>query len=416
MRRFLEVLAAAALSVALAGGALAQSVNSVPAGGASTTTAPAGKVAPEDLPPGQAAPGGIQGQNIFEVKPEVKRDASNDPGYLQQDNGQRNRVQPGNNAPMWRGVQGGMEGYSSLPKSEAPEAGVLIQAPVAYPGTRFVTAGEAWREVRNRWLIPYGGSLLLIVLLALAIFYFAKGPLGHHVMGNAPRRIERFTPFERAAHWANAIAFVCLGISGIVMAFGKFFLLPVIGHTLFGYLTYLLKNLHNFAGPLFAVSLVIVFLTFLRDNFPQKGDLRWLLRFGGMLSGNELPSHRFNAGEKVVFWIGVLLLGVVVVASGLVMDKLIPDLVYDRRTMQLAHMVHNVATVLMLVVFIGHIYIGTIGMRGAYTAMRRGWVDDAWAREHHVYWYEAIKAGRIPAQRSKPLSIVDERADNARPA
>jgi formate dehydrogenase subunit gamma len=417
MRRFLELLAAAALSTALAGGALAQSVTSVPAGGASTTT-PAGKVAPDDMPPAAApgaAPGGIQGQNIFEVKPEVKRDASSEPGYLDQTNGQRNRVQPGNNAPMWRGVQGGMEGYSSLPKSEAPEAGVLIQAPVAYPGTRYVTAGEAWRQVRNRWLIPYGGSLLVIVLLALAIFYFTKGPLGHEI-GDGPRRIERFTPFERATHWANAIAFVCLGVSGIVMAFGKFFLLPVIGQTLFGYLTYLLKNLHNFAGPLFAVSLVIIFLVFVRDNLPQKGDLHWLLRFGGMLGGKELPSHRFNAGEKVVFWIGVLLLGAVVVASGLVMDKLIPDLVYERRTMQIAHMVHNVSTVLMLVVFFGHIYIGTIGMRGAYTAMRRGTVDDAWAREHHAWWYEDIQAGRIPAQRSKPLIVVDDTADHVRPA
>jgi formate dehydrogenase subunit gamma len=416
MRRFLDFFAAAALTAALAGGAFAQSQGSAPAGGSSTTTAPAAKAVPEDLAPGQAAPGGIQGQTIFDVKPEVKRDASSEPGYDKQDNAQRNAVQPGNNAPMWRGVQGGMEGYSSLPKSQAPEAGVLIQAPVQYPGTRFVTAGEAWRQVRNHWIVPYGGSLLLIALAALALFYFAKGPLGHHQMGSAPRRIERFTPFERAAHWANAIAFVILGVSGIVMAFGKFFLLPVIGQTLFGYFTYILKNLHNFAGPLFAVSLAIIFVTFLRDNLPRKGDLRWLLRFGGMLGGKELPSHRFNAGEKVVFWGGVLFLGVIVIASGLVLDKLIPNLVYERQTMQIAEMVHAVAAVLMLALFFGHIYIGTVGMRGAYTAMRNGYVDEAWAREHHAYWYEDIKAGKIPARRSKPLTIVDDTAENARPA
>src|SRR3954470_6725803 len=190
MRRFLELAAAAALTAALAGGPSAHPQPPPPAGGGSTTTAPAAKVVPEDLAPGQAAPGGIQGQNIFDVKPEVKRDASSEPGYMEQNNGQRNRVQPGNNAPMWRGVQGGTEGYSSLPKSEAPEAGILIQAPVQYPGTRFVTAGQAWREVRNQWIIPYGGSLLLIVLLALGIFHFAKGPIGHHEMGAQPRRIE----------------------------------------------------------------------------------------------------------------------------------------------------------------------------------------------------------------------------------
>jgi formate dehydrogenase subunit gamma len=414
MSRFLEALAAGALTLAVAGGALAQSQTSTPAGGGSTATpggaAPAaGKLAPEDVPPGQGAGvPGIQGQNIFEVKPEVKRDASSDPGYLQQNNGQRNAVQPGNNAPMWRGVQGGHEGYSSLPKSEAPEAGVLIQQPVQYPGSRMTTAGQAWREVRNHWIIPYGGSLLLIVLVALGIFYFTRGPFGHATVESGPLRIERFTPFERAAHWVNATAFVVLGLSGIVMAFGKFFLLPVIGLTLFGYFTYLLKNLHNFFGPLFAVSLVVVIVTFIRDNFPQKGDLRWLLRLGGLLSGNELPSHRFNAMEKVVFWVGALLLGVIVVGSGLVMDKLIPNLVYERQTMQVTHMIHATAAALMLVILFVHIYVGTVGFRGAYTAMRRGYVNDAWAQEHHAYWYEDIKAGKVPTQRSKPLVVMEE--------
>jgi formate dehydrogenase subunit gamma len=414
MPRFLELLTAAALALAAAGGAVAQSQNSAPAGGGSTTTTAPAK-AGDDLPPPAGAGGGIQGQNIFEVKPEVKRDASSEPGYEKQTNGERNRVQPGNNAPMWRGVQGGMEGYSSLPKSEAPEAGVLIQGPVQYPGTRFVTAGEAWRQVRNNWIVPYGGALLVIVLLALGIFYFTKGPIGQHGPDTG-RKIERFTPFERAAHWANAIAFVALGISGIVMAFGKFFLLPVMGQTLFGYLTYFLKNIHNFAGPLFAVSLVIVFLVFLRDNWPQRGDLRWLLKGGGLLGGSEPPSHRFNAGEKFVFWGGVLVLGSIVVASGLVMDKLIPSLAYDRQTMQVAHMVHAVSTVLMLAMFFGHIYLGTVGMRGAYTAMRRGYVDETWAKEHHAYWYEDVKSGKVPAQRSKPLDLADDRSEIVRPA
>jgi formate dehydrogenase subunit gamma len=407
MRKFLDLLAAAVLTLAAAGGAWAQGSTSAPAGGASTTTTPA-RPATDDLPPPAAGSGGIQGQNIFDVKPEVKRDASNDPGYMQQNNGQRNRVQPGNNAPMWRGVQGGVEGYSSLPKSEAPEAGILIQGPVQYPGSRFVTAGEAWRQVRNGWIIPYGAALLAIAVLALAIFYFAKGPIGQHGPDTG-RKIERFTPFERAAHWSNAIAFSILAISGIVMAFGKFFLLPIIGQTLFGLLTYALKTMHNFVGPLFVVSLVIIFITFLRDNLPQRGDLRWILRMGGMFGGKEVPSHRFNAGEKGVFWGGVFALGIVVVASGLVMDKLVPSIDYVRGTMQVTHMVHATAAMLMMAVFIGHIYMGTIGMRGAYKAMRRGYVDETWAREHHEYWYDDIKAGKIPAERTKPaVNLVDD--------
>ena len=188
------------------------------------------------------------------------------------------------------------------------------------------------------------------------------------------------------------------------MAFGKFFLLPIMGGTLFGYFTYLLKNLHNFFGPLFAVSLLIVIVTFIKDEFPRKGDLGWLAKFGGVFSksGEEPPTHRFNAGEKVVFWAAVVVLGLVVVGSGLVLDKLVPSIDYVRSTMQQAHMIHAVAAVLMVCLIGFHIYLGTVGVRGAYRAMRHGYVDEAWAREHHGYWLDDIEAGKIPAQRSTP--------------
>lgn len=352
-----------------------------------------------DEPPAKAAPssGGIQGQNIFEVKPE----ASAEPGYATQTNAERAAVQPGNNAPMWRAVGAGVTGYSSLPKSEAPEAGNLIQPFVQYPGSMLTNAGEAWRQVRNEWIIPYGGSLILIALGAVGIFYWRKGTIQLHGKESG-RKIERFTAFERSAHWANAIAFCILAISGLVMAFGKFFLHPIIGGTLFGWLTYVLKNLHNFAGPVFAVSLVIVILTFVKDNLPRKGDLGWLLKGGGLLSGKEIPSHRFNAGEKVIFWGGVFVLGLIVVASGLFLDKLVPGMIYERGSMQIAHMFHAVAAVLMMALFIGHIYLGTVGMAGAYKAMKTGYVDETWAKEHHEQWYDDIKAGKIPAQRTQP--------------
>jgi formate dehydrogenase subunit gamma len=338
---------------------------------------------------------GVQSANIFSIAP----DANTDPKYADQNNGERGKVQPGNNAPMWRQVGAGVTGYSSLPASEAPEAGNLIQPFVQYPGSKLTTAGEAWRQVRNNFIIPYGGSLLLIVALAIAIFYYGKGTMKLHG-AETGRKIERFTPLERAAHWTNAITFVALAVSGLVIAFGQYFLLPVMGSALFGWLAYALKNIHNFAGPLFAVSLIIVFVTFIKDNMPSKEDITWLLKGGGMFSGQEVPSHRFNAGEKVVFWFGVLGLGVIVVASGLVLDKLIPGLIYERGTMQIANMIHGVATVLMMAMFMGHIYMGTVGMQGAYSAMRTGYVDETWAKEHHELWYNDIKAGKIPAQRS----------------
>ena len=319
-------------------------------------------------------------------------------------NAERAKSQPGNNAPLWRAVRdsGPQPGITSLP---GPELGVLVQPFVQYPGSRLASAGEAWRQVRNSWIVPYGGSLLLIVVGALGIFYWRKGEMGGH-LPDTGRRIERFTPFERSAHWANAIAFVLLAVSGIVMAFGKFFLLPVLGATLFGWLTYGLKNIHNFVGPLFAVSLVVVFFTYVRDNLPTKDDWVWLRNGGGMMADHEVPSHRFNAGEKVMFWGGVFTLGLVVVCSGLVLDKLVPGLGETRGQMQITHMVHAVAALLMMAMFLGHIYLGTIGMNGAFRAMRTGTVDEAWAKEHHELWYDDIKAGRIPAQRSAPAAAL----------
>jgi formate dehydrogenase subunit gamma len=312
-----------------------------------------------------------------------------------ENNAERNKTQPGNNAPVWRAVRE-TGGLTSLPGAEM---GVLIQPFVQYPGSKFTSAGEAWRQVRNQWILPYGGSLLLIVVVAMGLFYRAKGSMGGHEPDTG-RKIERFTPLERAAHWTNAIAFVALAVSGVIMAWGKFFLLPILGGTLFGWLSYALKNLHNFAGPLFAVSLLIVLATFIKDNWPSAGDWEWIKRAGGLFGGEEVPSHRFNAGEKLVFWGGVLVLGLIVVVSGLVLNMLVPGMAYLRSDMQIAHMVHAVAGVLMMAMFLGHIYMGTIGMKGAYGAMRTGYVDEGWAKEHHRLWYDDVRAGRIPAQRS----------------
>jgi formate dehydrogenase subunit gamma len=358
-----------ALALAAPPAAVAQATPDAAASSAALTGAPAGFVAP--APP--------------------KSDDTN---------AQRAKSQPGNNAPFWRGVRnsGVQAGITSLPGAEK---GVLIQEFVQYPGSNLTNAGEAWRQVRNLWIIPYGGSLIVIAVLALALFYFAKGPMGGHVPYTG-RLIERFTYFERAAHWSNAIAFSVLAISGLVMAFGKFFVLPLIGGALFGWLTYALKTAHNFFGPLFAVSLVVVFITFLRDNFPDRTDLQWLRKGGGMFGAQEIPSARFNAGEKIVFWGGVFLLGIVVVASGLVLDQLIPGLAYLRGDMQIANMVHGAATALMMAMFLGHIYIGTLGMKDAYRAMKTGYVDEGWAREHHALWAEDIRTGKIPAQRTLP--------------
>ena len=327
-------------------------------------------------------------------------------------NAVRSKTQPGNNAPIWRAVRdsGTQPGTSNLPGAEM---GVLIQPFVQYPGSAYTSAGEAWRQVRNNWIIPYGGALLLIALATLALTYATKGPFGGPVKDTG-RKIERFTPYERVLHWSTAIAFSVLAISGIVIAFGKYFMLPVMGATLFGWLSFALKTLHNFAGPVFAVALILFSIKFLADNLPRAGDLGWLAKGGGLFGGHHVASHRFNAGEKIVFWAGGIVLGLIVVASGLVLNGLVPGFGETRGGMQVSHIVHGVASVLMMALFFGHIYMGTLGIPGAMEAMKTGYVDESWAKEHHELWYDDIKAGKIPAVRSasgpSPVTTAPRRA------
>jgi formate dehydrogenase subunit gamma len=183
-----------------------------------------------------------------------------------------------------------------------------------------------------------------------------------------------------------------LGISGLVMLFGKHIVLPVIGHTLFAWITALMKNLHNFIGPLFILSIVLFVIIYIRHNFPSKGDLQWILNAGGLINGKHIPAGRFNAGEKGWFWVGVICLGTVMSVSGVVL--LFPNFDQVRATMQLANVVHGVAAALFIAMSLAHIYIGTLGMEGAYQGMRTGYVDESWLKEHHEYTYNEVMAAK----------------------
>ena len=303
----------------------------------------------------------------------------------------RQAVQPGNNAPVWREVRSGESNYTSI---KGPETGVLIQQQAKFFGQDTMsTAGEAWRKYRNGPVTFYGGLLIVIAAAALGAFYLWKGPIKLHEPPTG-RMILRFNVLERWAHWSMAISFCALGVSGLVILFGKHVLLPVIGYTLFAWLTMLMKNLHNFIGPLFLVSIVLFAIIYVRHNFPAKGDIGWLMKGGGMLGGGEVPSGRFNAGEKGWFWVGVVVLGTVMSVSGLVM--LFPNFEQVRATMQQANIVHAVGGVLFIAMSLAHIYIGTIGMEGAYEGMRTGYVDESWAKEHHAIWYDDVKSGKAP--------------------
>jgi formate dehydrogenase subunit gamma len=196
------------------------------------------------------------------------------------------------------------------------------------------------------------------------------------------------------AHWTMGLSFVVLAITGIVILFGKYLILPIVGHAAFSSLTVLGKNLHNFVGPLFIFALVIFITLYIRDNFFKSYDGVWFGKAGGLLSGEHVPAGRFNAGEKSLFWLLVVGLCSVISVTGLILN--FPNWNQGREAMQLANLIHGICAILAMAMACFHIYLGTVGMHGALDAMKTGYVDETWAREHHQIWYDEVKAGKRP--------------------
>lgn len=307
---------------------------------------------------------------------------------------QRTINQPGNNSEVWREVRSGQANFTN---AQGREAGVLIQPQARFPGQAVMsTAGEAWRNFRNGPITFYGGWLIVLAVLGIAAFYFTRGPLMLHEKPTG-RLIERFSTVERWAHWSVAISFCVLAVTGMCLLFGKHVLLPVLGYTMFGWLGALAKNLHNFLAPLFMVSLVCMIAIYIRDNFPAKGDLGWFAgAFAMFWSGKHVPSGRFNAGEKAYFWLGVVILCITLSVTGAIM--LFPNFEQLRSTMQQTNVIHAISAICMILLALGHIYVGTIGVEGAYRNMRDGVTDETWAKEHHQLWYDDVKSGKVAAK------------------
>jgi len=321
--------------------------------------------------------------------------AQSSSGSTAQQQAERAMTQPGNNAPVWREVRSGQSNTTTV---QGREAGVLVQS-----------SGDTWRRIRNGPIVFYGGWLVVIVCVVVAAIYFGRGPIKLHDKPTG-RMIARFSSVEQWAHWVMGISFVVLALTGLALLFGKYVLLPVIGYTLFAWLSLLAKNVHNFIAPLFIVSLVVFIVIYAKDNLLKGYDFSWFGKiFAFFFRGEHVPSGRFNAGEKVWFWLGVVLLSLIVCASGLVL--LFPNLEQLRETMQQAHVVHAVAALLVIAAAIGHIYMGTIGVEGAYDSMRSGSVDETWAKEHHRYWYDEAKRAKPGAGGAVPAGAAQARRD-----
>jgi formate dehydrogenase subunit gamma len=254
-------------------------------------------------------------------------------------------------------------------------------------------AGRTWDHFHEVTLYWLGAIVILGTLAALAAAYFVLGRLRISA-GRSGRKVSRFKAFERFVHWLTAVSFVVLGISGLNITFGKHLLLPLIGNDAFSAFSQAAKYAHNFTSFPFVLGLVLIVVMFIKDNIPEKSDIEWFKQGGGFIKSKHAPARRFNAGEKLVFW-GALGAGVAVSVSGYLL--LFPFYITNIADMQIAQVVHSIFAILFVALILGHIYIGTLGMEGAFEAMWTGEVDFNWAKEHHDLWLEDELAKDRPA-------------------
>ena len=338
------------------------------------------------------------------------------------------------------------------PAAEALESGDGVAGIFPPPGSGEVVAtnagpaaevliqerGIGWQQFRNGPLIAYGGGLLVAVAALLAIFYVLKGRVDLHGSPTG-RTVKRFNILERSAHWLLAGSFILLGLTGLVSLLGRPLLIPLLGHEAYATLALGSKWVHNNVAWAFMLSLVVVFVLWVAQNLPRRGDLEWLSKGGGLFGGDHVPARRFNAGQKAIFW-SVIIFGASISTSGLsllfpfdlplfaksfglinatgipgLFGADLPTALAPQEEMQYAQAWHAIVSFVLMAIVVAHIYIGSIGMQGAYAAMGSGRVDEQWAREHHSIWYDEVRTRRPediePAERPR-----DVRGPSATPA
>jgi len=301
---------------------------------------------------------------------------------------------------FWRAIRRGAQGNVSGPDKMS---GYMIQS-----------EGDNWRAIRNGPLSTYGVWMIFGVIALLALFFVIRGRIkvDHGLSG---RTIVRFNGLERISHWLLANSFILLALTGLNVMYGRYVLKPVIGAEAFATLTYWGKFVHNYVAFAFMLALVLVLVLWIKNNIPNRHDMVWLAKGGGMFTkGSHPPAKKFNAGQKILFWL-VILGGISISMSGIalifpfkfemfagtfaflnIFGFGLPTDLTPMQEMQYAQLWHAIVALFLIAVIIAHIYIGTLGMEGAFDAMGTGEVDRNWAQEHHPLWLEEEEGAKAP--------------------
>jgi formate dehydrogenase subunit gamma len=288
-------------------------------------------------------------------------------------------VNPGSD--LWREVRQRDLPAQGVTQVQGVDSGVLVN-----------TLGDRWARFRINNPVRYAPVAMLAVILALVLFYTLRGKVGIEG-GLSGRMVRRFTDYERIVHWVLALVFLFLAITGLILLLGRTLLIPLFGHQVFSLLASASKEGHNLFGPIFLLSLIMMVISFARRNIYEKGDLTWLLKGGGFIGKGHVSGGFFNMGEKSWYWM-VILVGLVIAVSGLVLVS--PNFGQGRVIMEISHVVHVFAAIILIAVSIGHMYMGSIGTEGSLEAMKSGYVDINWVAAHHDRWARQVnESGEI---------------------
>ncbi|MGE0279278.1 MAG: formate dehydrogenase subunit gamma [Rhizobiaceae bacterium] len=266
--------------------------------------------------------------------------------------------------------------------------------------------GRDWRQFHQVTLKWIGGIAILGMLALLVVFYLSRGMVKIQG-GRSGRRVVRFTSLERSVHWMTAACFIILALSGLNITFGKSLLLPLIGPSAFTTWSELAKYAHNYLSFPFTIGVVAIFLMWIAGNIPNSADVKWVKEGGGLFNDKHPPSYRFNAGQKMIYWIVVIGGTASAVTGYLLMFPFWGGTGIEG--MQLAQVLHGTVAVLFVAAMLAHIYIGSIGMEGAFEAMGEGTVDVNWAKQHHNLWLQEEMARTGPNQsQTQPVATPAE--------
>jgi formate dehydrogenase subunit gamma len=302
-------------------------------------------------------------------------------------------------------AQGGPTAATSEQQLLKNLKGGVIAGQVSIPDKKSANlihpAGQDWRTFHTVTLKWIGGIAILGVIALLIIFYMWRGTMKIEG-GRSGRKIQRFNGFERFTHWLTASTFIVLGVTGLNITFGRALILPWLGPQAFSAWSEWGKIAHNYLSFAFTLGVVLMFLMWIGQNFPTAADVEWLKKGGGMLSKGKThaPAWKFNAGQKLLYWFVVIGGGAMIVTGFLLMFPFYNGMAVGG--MELTQIFHGTIGVVFIALIIAHIYIGTLGMEGAFESMSEGTVDLNWAKEHHPLWVEEETQRGAGSARTQP--------------